>query len=208
MAKRLLPKLAEGDARLGLPTIMDRALAAEHGTPYVHLAAFAIDVDRVYWLDPERDDLPFGWEVFLTECYLLAHFDASTPQARDLIERLINGLMEESPGEPPLGGQLVFAVFDALARGVLPNELTASFRGWRAAPLDLVDSLAQLFGDAQSALRDLAEYCLDAELTPALSPPTRAALELMRRGELVLPRADTTTDPSDTKTDTTPDTTT
>lgn len=190
MAKRPLPQLAQGAASLGLPTIMDRALAAEHGTPYVHLAVFAIDIDRVYWLDPERDDLPFGWEVFLTECYLLAHFDASTEQGRDLIERLINGLMEESPGEPPLGGQLVFAVFDALVRGIYPNELTASFRGWRAAPGDLIDSLAHLFADVQSALRDLAEYCLDAELTPALSQPTRAALELMRRGELVLPSAD------------------
>ena len=71
----------------------------------------------------------------------------------------------------------------ALVRGIYPNELTASFRGWRAAPGDLIHSLAHLFADVQSALRDLAEYCLDAELTRA----TRAALEAARRA--VLPSA-------------------
>ena len=71
--KRALPSVAPEQTALGLPTIMDRELAAAHGVTYVHLAVFAIDVDRVYWLEPEHEGLPFGWEVFLTEQFLLRH---------------------------------------------------------------------------------------------------------------------------------------
>ena len=56
--KRRLP--AAPSSGLDHPTIMDRALAAEHGPAYVQLAVFAIDIDRLYALDPERPALPFG----------------------------------------------------------------------------------------------------------------------------------------------------
>ncbi len=39
-------------------TIMNQELAAAHGSNYVDLAAFAIDIDRVYWLDPDDARLP------------------------------------------------------------------------------------------------------------------------------------------------------
>jgi hypothetical protein len=184
MPKRLLPKLQDAQVGLGLPTIMDRALAAAHGSRYVHLAVFAIDIDRVYWLDPERTDLPFGWEVFLTERYLLDHVDASDPKQRDLLEATCADLMEESPGEPPLGGQLAFAVYDALQRGQLPKELGAMFKRWRMPPKSLVQSLAKLWNASAEQSVTLAAACLDAELSPPLAEPTKKALEAMRDGKL------------------------
>jgi hypothetical protein len=180
MPKRILPKLKEEQAGLGLPTIMDRALAAAHGSAYVHLAVFAIDVDRLYWVDPERSDLPFGWEVFVTECYLLGRIDANEPVGRDLIEATCADLMEESPGEPPLGGQLAFAVYDAVQRGALPAELKPLFMRWKTPPKGLVQSLRKLWSDREAQAARIAETCLATELTPPLAPPTRAALEAMR----------------------------
>jgi hypothetical protein len=39
---------------------MNQELAAAHGSNYVDLAAFAIDIDRVYWLDPDDARLPLS----------------------------------------------------------------------------------------------------------------------------------------------------
>jgi hypothetical protein len=180
--KRMLPKVADEQTGLGLPTIMDRALAAAHGPSYVHLAVFAIDIDRVYWLDPERTDLPFGWEVFMTEYYLLSRIDVHTPQGRDLLESACSGLMEETPGEPPLGGQLVFAAYDALRRGALPAELSPLFASWRSPPQDLLRSLAELWKNAAVRIVELAGQCLQTELTPPLAPPTVETLRAMQLG--------------------------
>jgi hypothetical protein len=180
--KRALPRIAEQQASLGLPTIMDRALAAAHGAAYVHMAAFAIDIDRVYWLDPERTDLPFGWEVFLTECYVLGRFDAADAVQRDMLEATCLDIMEETPGEPPLGGQLVFAIHDALQRGALPAEMRGPFKRWRTPPAELRDSLAGLWKSARSKSVELARSCLAEELSPPLSPPTQAALQDMAQG--------------------------
>ncbi len=187
MAKRTLPKLQEAQAGLGLPTIMDRALAAAHGALYVHLAVFAIDIDRAYWLDPERNDLPFGWEVFLTECYVLGRIDASQAVQRDMLEAACSELMEESPGEPPLGGQLVFAIYDAVQRGALPSELRALFAGWHAKPRELVHSIKKLWDDRDATIVSLAKACLAEEMEPPLAPPTRAVLEEMAAGQFVVP---------------------
>lgn len=176
--------LAPTQTGLGLPTIMDRDLAASYGVNYVHLAVFAIDVDRVYWLEPEDERLPFGWEVFLTEYYLLARTPPPRAAERELLEALCTPLLEETPGEPPLGGQLVFAIYDALGRGHLPHPLQALFRSWNKAPTELVAGLAALHADAHSHARAFAAHCLDAELEAPLAPPTRAALERIRTGEL------------------------
>jgi hypothetical protein len=171
MTRRRLPQ-AKADSGLGLPTIMDRDLAASYGVPYIHLAVFAIDIDRVYWLDPELTSLPFGWEVYLTECFLLQQLTAASSE---LLEAICQPLLEETPGEPPLGGQIVFAVYDALQRGVLPVEMTTLFGHWRSPPRDLCESLAQLHA-TPDVLPRLCAHCLNAELSPPLAPPTRAAL--------------------------------
>lgn len=184
--RRHLP-LAPRESGLGLPTIMDRDLAAAHGVEYVHLAVFAIDIDRVYWLEPELSSLPFGWEVFLTEWYLLSRKFA---EAGDLLEAICGALLEETPGEPPLGGQLVFAIFDALQRGALPRSLQVVFRAWKHPPRDLLSSLAALHAQGVETARALAEHCLNAEVDPPLAPPTRAALEQIRAGTLAPVAAD------------------
>lgn len=179
MVRRALPRIAEMQASLGLPTIMDLALAAAHGVRYVHLAVFAIDIDRTYWLDPERSDLPFGWEVFVTEHYLLEHVDPSDPAQRELLEAACLDLMDESPGEPPLGGQLTFAVYDAVQRKQLPEALGNLFSRWRSPPRELLQSLTALWAARDASLAQIAKACLAADLTPPLAPPTRHALEAM-----------------------------
>src|SRR5262245_31017387 len=106
---------------------MSRALAQSHGAKYVQLAVFAIDVDRVYWLEPERSDLPFGWEVFLCEHELLARLDREGSSDRELVAAICAGVLEAPPGEAPLGGQIVFAVYDAVKRGQLDADFAQLF---------------------------------------------------------------------------------
>jgi hypothetical protein len=185
--RRILPKFQEEQASLGLPTIMDRALAAAHGARYVHLAVFAIDIDRAYWLDPERSDLPFGWEVFVTECHVLGSLlssqqDGTETVQRELLEAVCMDVMDETPGEPPLGGQLVFAVYDAVQRKLLPTELRALFAAWHSPPAELRSSLDKLWSSAQPNLVELAKACLAMELEPPLAPPTVIALQAMASG--------------------------
>lgn len=187
--KRALPKVAAEHTALGLPTIMDRALAVAHGGAYVHMAAFAIDIDRTYWLDPERSDQPFGWEVFLTECYVLGRIDTTIATQRDMLEAACMDIMEETPGEPPLGGQLVFAVHDALRRKRLPPEMRTLFSRWRTPPAELRISLDALWKSAPTKLVELAEFCLAEDLSPPLSPPTQATLREMSQGKFPLGEA-------------------
>jgi hypothetical protein len=176
-ANKSLPRLAPSQEKLGLTTIMDRALAARYGTAYVHLAAFAIDVDRVReHVEGYDDPRPFGWEVLLTEHYLLERFGDGD---RALLEDVVLSILD---GEPhALGGQLAFAVWDAIKRGALPDSLRIAFRSWRARPDELVKELAKLWVDAPRLVPQLAQGCLDVELDPPLAPPTREALEAMAR---------------------------
>lgn len=176
MVKRLR-MIRREQAGLGLSTIMDRELAAQHGVPYVHFAVFAIDVDRVYSLDPDREDLPFGWEVFLTEYQLLTHLDPSSPENRALIAAVTAGVLEATPGDPLLGSQLVFAVYDAVQRGRLPEELGKVFVTWKKPPHDLVESLAPLWSAEHKNASQFAAHCLSASLTPPIAAPTRSTLE-------------------------------
>jgi hypothetical protein len=169
---------------------MDRDLVASYGSAYVQLAVFAIDIDRVYWLEPEDATLPFGWEVFLTEYYLLATAAGSGSQppaaSQELLEALCLPLLDETPGEPPLGGQVVFAIYDAVTRGALPAALTALFHRWHSPPRELVTQLAELHAQADATAQRLAAHCLAAELIPALAAPTRDALEQICSAQLLL----------------------
>jgi hypothetical protein len=93
--KRTLPQLEKAREGLGRPTVMDRALAARHGVPYVHLAVFAIDVDRVREATESDDDpRPFAWEVFLTARYLAWRCDPSDESTRAMLEDATNAVLE------------------------------------------------------------------------------------------------------------------
>ncbi len=179
MTKRKLG-VAPQEEGLGLPTIMDPELARAHGVRYVHLAAFAIDVDRIRdeveteAMDPEW---PFGFEVFLTEAWIVEGLD---PQAeRTIIEAACVGAMNRSVDTPGqlFGAQLPFAVYDAVARGALPADMRDLFKAWKSPPRDLMDELAPLWGSADAEKRRLARACLEVAIEPPLAPPTVATLE-------------------------------
>lgn len=179
--RRPLRTIRREQAGLGLRTIMDRQLAAKLGSKYVHLVVFAIDIDRVYWLEPERSDLAFGWEVFLCEQHVLAHFDRESATDRELVAAVTANILEQPAGEPSLGSQIVFAIYDAVRRGELDAELGQLFMAWHKPPVDLVESLAELWKNPGDSARPLANHCLRAPLTPPLAAPTRAALEALAK---------------------------
>jgi hypothetical protein len=176
--KKPLPVAGDEPAALGLSTVMDPALAARHGIAYVHLAVLAIDLDRAregIEIDPAATEWPFGWEVFLTERYLLDHVDPVA--ARTLLEDVCLGIVETRSREHKLGSQIAFAVHDLVRRGRFPAELGEPFRSWRSAPRDLVASLDRLFEEEDARARELATSCLELPIEPPFAPPTVAALE-------------------------------
>ncbi|MDH5672179.1 MAG: hypothetical protein OEZ06_08520 [Myxococcales bacterium] len=182
-----LPQLGAAQAGLGQPTIMDVALAATHGVHYVHLAAFAIDVDRLYAHFEEREQqLPFAWEVFLCERYLQLKWSQEDEDAagdETMLEEICMGILEQPPQEQGLGSQLLFAVYHGVQRGWLPASLKRVFHRWRSRPKQLLSALDRLSAGATDPLPELARRCLEAELLPPLSAPTRESLEAMASGE-------------------------
>jgi len=164
---------------------MNPGLAARHGIPYVHLVVFAIDLDRIretVFEDeaPEIESLwPFGFEVFLTEMHLAGSLDPEDEAHVDLLDDLIEDLLETHHDEVPFGAQLAFAIHDAVVRGLLPERFGLPFRRWKKRPDELVRSMDELFERAPVEASDLAEACLEVELSPKLAPPTRDALEAL-----------------------------
>lgn len=177
MGRRALPQAPA--ERLGTPSIMERALAVKHGVPYVHLTVFAIDVDRVREATEAQDDeRPFGWEVFLTECYLLEALDPRAPETAGLLEDVLLGILELPAGQEVLGTQLPFAVWHAVRARGWPSELARALGGWKARPEALGKDLDALFEDHDEARPALARMCLAVPLSPPLAGPTE---EVLRR---------------------------
>jgi hypothetical protein len=177
MAKRALPQATPGAERLGSPTIMERALAVKHGVPYVHLTVFAIDVDRVrVATEDQTDELPFGWEVFLTECYLLEEIDPQAEGTAALIEDILLGVLELPPGQEVLGTQLPFAVWHAVRSQGWPSTLAHALSGWKARPEPLGKDLDALFSARDRRRAELARTCLAVSLSPGLAAPTEQVL--------------------------------
>lgn len=176
---------------------MDRGLAVKHGATYVHLAAFAIDIDRVFaalapddeddigLIDPAADELPFGWEVFMTSARLHA-LDPSTPATLAMLEETCSFVLDQAPDEQGYGSQLVFGVYDAVKRGALPQSLADIFRSWRARPKQLERALDQLWRDVATALPAIATRCMSVTLDPPIAPPTRSTLQQMAAGTWTL----------------------
>ncbi|MFI5307195.1 MAG: DUF167 domain-containing protein [Polyangiales bacterium] len=177
---RKLPLVRASAQRLDLPTIMDRALAQKHGSAYVQLAAFAIDVDRAYVATSDDAGLPFGWEVFLTERHLLGRTDPENAAQVGLLAQCCLSILEQPPDAQGYGSQLLFAVYDAVERGLLPQALRALFSAWSRKPKQLRKALDALWQSPDESLARCAAHVLDANLDSELTPPTRQALEQMR----------------------------
>lgn len=163
---------------------MDRALAQKHGAPYIHLAAFAIDVDRVRELleaadlDGEDAAYPFGWEVLITERYLTERFDPiHRPEQVSLLEDVVLGVLEGDPDA--LGGQVAFAIWSAIRRERFPARLSGAFASWREEPVELADALDALVEREGELVRGLAAACLETAIDPPLAPPTADALRAL-----------------------------
>lgn len=181
--KLALPQLEKEREGLGRPTIMDRALAARHGVPYVHLAAFAIDVDRIRDAsETDDDDRPFAWEVFVTARYLAWRFDPKAEEQRALLEDTVQSVLELPANEEGfLGSQFPFAVWVLVAQGLWPKEFELWFKTWKKKPRDMVKELAPIFANGDEQERALAKMCLDIELSPPIAPPTKESLRAMAR---------------------------
>lgn len=195
--RKRLGQIAPAEEGLGAPTIMDRTLAQAHGAAYVHLAAFCIDIDRCYLLEEELAEAaaeqgaqvaehPFGWEVFLTAYYVVASIDTGQPSGCELIEAACLHVLDGDPAAAPLGSQLVFAVHDALQRGLLPEQLQTIFRSWRGGRKQLQRALDPLWAEAETQVQRLSLRCLALPLQPPPAPPTVQTLQAMARGELPL----------------------
>lgn len=189
---RRLPQVHTHAERLEIPTILDRGLAGLYGPDYVRLCAFAIDLDRVYVLQPDAPSLAFGWEVFLTQCFTLARVDVTIEGQHSLLEDTCLSILEQSPEDQGYGSQLLFAVYHAVESGLYPDSLRPLFRTWRKRPKQLLKALDSLWSHApEDVLTQHAQHCLSArvasELTPQLTPSTRAALETMQSRGWTLP---------------------
>ncbi len=161
------------------PTIMDPALAAQHGIPYVHLAAFAIDVDRVRaFVDEDgTTEWPFAWEVFLTEVHILGALDLKSDEHLQMLEDIAAFVLEQPRDLSLLGAQVTFAIYDLMSRGHLPKSFEACFSAWKKKPTPLLESLSELWADAEQEAHDIASACLGVPIVPPMAPPTHQALE-------------------------------
>ena len=167
---------------------MNRVLAAQHGSAYVQLAVFAIDVDRVYVEHSADPRLAFAWEVFVTECYVLGRVAPDDQGALGMLEDACIAVLEQPPDEQGFGSQLLFAVYDAVERGFYAQALAAVFARWRKRPRQLRKALDALWRAPAAELAACARACLAQPLEPPLAPPTRQALEAMVAGHWPLPR--------------------
>jgi hypothetical protein len=179
-ARATLPIATERHEKLGLGTIMDRELATQHGVPYVHLAAFAIDTDRARerfeQVLVDEDQLPFGWEIFLTAQFLHAVFEPADDGHRVLVEDAVQAVLDRPATEDaPLGAQLPFAVYDLVRRELWPEEALSLFDQWKKKPDASLDDLEPLWSDALVAAGELAHACLQCDLDPPAAPPVQEA---------------------------------
>lgn len=195
--KRPLPQASPPQMGLGHATVMDRALAAEHGVPYVHLAVFAIDIDRVFMAIAEAEErgshqtanepghlaedaeLPFGWEVWLCLGYLLGNIDTETQAGMALVEESCLHILSFPPGEAALGSELAFAVHAGVRAGVLSEKLGGAFRSWKKRNKQLERALTAMLVAPRPSLASIATMCLQVPLDPPLAPPTAQTLQTM-----------------------------
>jgi len=179
-ARTSLPVATPAQRQLGLDTIMDRELATQFGVPYVHLAAFAIDTDRVRerfeQVLVDEDQLPFGWEIFLTAQFIHAAFESVHEGHRMVVEDAVQAVLDRAPSEEaPLGAQLPFAVYDLLRRELWPEDALVLFSRWKKKPDATLAELEPLWADVIVAAGELAHACLQCDLEPPAAQPVQEA---------------------------------
>ncbi len=179
--RKPLKLIGARDEGLGLSTIMNRELAQQHGALYVKLAVFAIDIDRVCQHHADDDSLPLGWEIFVTEALMLGMLDGQSDEQHALLEDTCLELIVDQ-GDPRLGAQLPFAVYDAVTRGALPERLKPLYHRWRSPSKSLLEDLAALWAERDAALPKLVTLCMHTPLSPPLAPPTLQALQSLVAG--------------------------
>gem|GEM_PF-1590229 len=159
---------------------MDRELATQFGVPYVHLAAFAIDTDRVRerfeQVLVDEDQLPFGWEIFLTAQFIHVAFEAVHEGHRMVVEDAVQAVLDRAHSEEaPLGAQLPFAAYDLVRRGLWPEDALVLFSQWKKKPDAALAELDPLWADAIVAAGELAHACLQCDLEPPAAQPVQEA---------------------------------
>lgn len=189
--------MAQEDEGLGIPTIMDKALAARWGPRYVRATAFAIDVDRIErWVQVATqmatqratqrvtqeaqavttEIWPFGWEIFVTEKILSKIFDVTEQLDVELLETVVYAIHErvEAHGDV-LGAQWLFAVFDLVSRSIWPPAMLGPISGWKTQS-QLILSLDVLWSESLKSMVGLSERCLRINAI-RIAPTTRSLLE-------------------------------
>lgn len=186
--KRALSVVDPEKDGLGFPTIMDREVATKYGAQYVHLAAFAIDIDRIRdeveqdeGVDQAEIELtwPFAFEVFLTEAWILDELDPASDEHLALLEDAVRSAMARGASDAGqvFGAQLPFAIYDAMKRGALPKTLAYLFDGWKTEPRDLVADLAVLWQKGDEERARLARAASEITLEPPMAPPSKLKLD-------------------------------
>ncbi|MGB0680710.1 MAG: hypothetical protein ACPGUV_13740 [Polyangiales bacterium] len=177
-----LPQAPKGATGLGRPTIMQAELARVFGPPYVHLAAFSIDIDRLRPTLDATHDWPLGWEVFL----IAGAIDALQPEAdadiADMLVATAESLVACIDEEERLGLPLLLAVRELSRRRRLPRAFAKLFQDWDALSAPLKRCLDLLWQGRASWQTRLAQACLAAPLAPPLAPPSRQLLERLVAG--------------------------
>ena len=142
---------------------MDPALAQRYGPPYVHLAAVAIDLDRIAHALTETQEC-YGAEVYLTALYLKRHFSPEITRDCALIEDTCLSVMERE-GEI-MGGQLPFSVHALVKAGSWENAWPVIFSAWKN-PRQLMDRYSEFWND-DAAAGQMAKRFLDCAVSPPI----------------------------------------
>ncbi len=162
---RSLPLIKPQVDGLGEPTIMNRTLAAKHGSRYVHLAVVAIDIDRVY---RHLDDDAFKSEITLTKRYLTDHFDPAQDADCALLEDTCLDIMEGYDETDLLGAQIPFAVHELVTEKIWPDAWPVLFSAWKVP--------RKSKNAPELPLARIAESYLSFTLEPPIANPTRQFL--------------------------------
>ncbi len=176
--KRSLDQVAPQHRGLGLATIMNRGLAEKYGVPYVHLAAFAIDVDRVCGAITDQNPLlPEAFEIYLALLWIEEFVQTSALSKSEVCEMLEEICVSIFEGNSEAyGTQITFALWVGCEQARLPLELVPLFSSWKKKPTEVLRYVTAL-GEIKNSRASIAKACLTVAVDPPLAPPTVSKLQ-------------------------------